>query len=54
MLVSGIGLIFAHFVYKESFGQIWVKTAERSIKLENIHFGDRFTSYGIPFYSFWI
>ena len=26
--VSGMGFIFAHFVYKRSFGQIWVKTTE--------------------------
>ena len=25
MLVSGMGFIFAHFVYKGGFGQIWVK-----------------------------
>ena len=25
VLVSGVGFIFAHFVYKRSFGEIWVK-----------------------------
>ena len=37
--VSGMGFIFAHFVYKRSFGQIWVKTTEWSIRFENFHFG---------------
>ena len=35
MLVSGMGFIFAHFVYKGNFGEILVKIAERSIRLEN-------------------
>ena len=54
MLVLGMGFIFAHLVYKESFGQIWVKIAERSIRLEKFHFGAHFTSYGVPFCLFWI
>ena len=31
--------VFAHIVYKKDFGQIWVKTTEWSIRLENIHVG---------------
>ena len=42
-----MGFIFAHFVYKDSFGQIWVKITERSIRLESFHFGARFTNYGV-------
>ena len=30
-----MGFIFAHFVYKGNFGEILVKIAERSIRLEN-------------------
>ena len=52
--VSCMGFIFAIFVYKGSFGQIRLKIAERSIRLENFHFVARFTSYGVPFCSFWI
>ena len=41
--------IFAHFVCKGSFGQIRVKIREWSIRLENLYFGSRFTSYGFHF-----
>ena len=34
-----MGFIFAHFVCKGSFRQIWAKNTERSIKLENFLFG---------------
>ena len=47
-----MGFIFAHFVYKGSFGQMKVKITERSIRLENFHFGARFTNYDVPFCSF--
>ena len=47
-----MGFIFALFAYNGSFGQIWIKVAERSIRLENFHFGARFTSYGVPFCPF--
>ena len=49
-----MGFIFAHFVYKESFGQIWVKIAERPIRLQKFNFGARFTTYDVPLCSFWI
>ena len=54
MLLLGIGSLFANFVCKESFARIWAKIADRSIRLENYHFGARFTSYGVLFCSFWI
>ena len=47
-----MGLIFGHFVYKGSFGQIWVKIMQGSIRLENFHFGVRLTNYGVPFCLF--
>ena len=50
VLLSGMDFIFAHFVYKGRLRKIWVKIAERSIRLENFHFGARFTSYGVPFW----
>ena len=47
-----MGFICAHFLYKGSFGQIWVEITERYIRLENFHFRARFTGYGVPFCSF--
>ena len=38
VLVSSMGFIFAHFVYKGSFKQIWVKITEWSIRFENFRF----------------
>ena len=54
VLVSSMGFIFAHFVYKESCGQILVKITEWSVRLGNCYFGARFTNYGVPFCLFWI
>ena len=51
---ESLGLVWLNFGSFESFGKIWVKIAERSIRLENFHFGARFTSYGFAFCSFWI
>ena len=42
---------YFYFVYNLSFGQVWVKTAECSIRIENFDFGTRFTNYGVPFCS---
>ena len=42
----------AHFVYKESFGQRWVKITEWSIRLENFHFGARFTNYAVFYFVY--
>ena len=44
VLLLGMGFIFAHFVYKWRFGQIWVKITEWSIRFENFHFGAYFTN----------
>ena len=30
---------FAYFLYKGSFGHIWIKTTERPIRPKNLHFG---------------
>ena len=49
VVISGMGFICAHFVYKGSLGQIWVKITEWSIRFENFHFGAHFTNYGVPF-----
>ena len=54
VLVSGMGFIFAHFVYKGSFGQIWVKITEWSIRSDTFHFAAHFTNYGVKFCPFWI
>ena len=54
VLVSGMAFNFTHFVYKGSFGQIWVNITEWSIRFENFLFGAHFTNYGVPFCSFWI
>ena len=54
VLVSSMGFIFAHFVYKESFKQIWVKITEWSIRFENFRFDAHFTNYGVPFCSFFL
>ena len=54
VFVSGMGFIFAHYVYKGSFGQICVKITEWSITFENFHFVAHLTNYGVPFCSFWI
>ena len=51
-MVSGIGFIFARFVFKGTFGQIWVKITELSPRFENFHFGAHFTNYSVPFCSF--
>ena len=44
VLVSRKGFIFTHFVYNRNFRQIWIKTMEWSIRVENCHFRTRFTS----------
>ena len=49
MLVSSIGSVFAHFVNKGNFGQIWIKILDWSIRVENCHFGTCLTNYGVPF-----
>ena len=51
-MVSGMGFIFVHFLFKESFGQIWVKITELSLRFENFHFDAYITNYGVPFCSF--
>ena len=49
MLVTDVGFIFAHFVYKGGFGQIWLKITESSVRFEILHFDVHFTNYGVPF-----
>ena len=54
VLVSGMGFIFARFVYEGSFRQTWVKITEWSVIVENFHFDIHITNYDVPFCSFWI
>ena len=54
VLVSSMGFISAYFMYRGSFGQIWVKITEWSIRFENFHFGAHFTNHSVPFCSFWL
>ena len=54
VLVPRMGYIIAHFLYKESFRQIWVKITEWSIRFKKFHFGAHFTNYGVPFCLSWI
>ena len=54
VLVSGMGFIFPHFVYKESFGQICVEITGWSLRFENFHFGAHILNYGVLFSLFWI
>ena len=46
VLVSSIGFVFAHFVYKENFGQIWIKITDWYIR-DTV---TCFTNYGVPFW----
>ena len=39
VLISSLRFLFAHFEYKLSFGQIWVKITKWSIWYENLKFG---------------